>query len=1000
MKLLVILTFLIANLGTVYAQETIIKGKITEQNGDPLSGVNVVEKGTFNGTATDDTGNYSIALKNKNAVLVYSYIGFLTAEISVTGKTVIDIKLVADMSAFEEVVTIGYGTVKKKDLTGAISVVNSENMKNVQALSVGEVLQGLASGVRIRSNGNIGSEPDIKIRGIGNFGNSNPLYVIDGLISTGGIRDLNVNDIESVQILKDASAAAIYGNRAANGVIIITTKNGTKGEMKVDLSLKYSIDKLPKLNMMDTTEFFFYNDMAYANAGLNPQNHFNNSTDWEKEVLKTGYTQDYNLGISGGGDNNTYLISANYFNNEGTSIGTNLNRFSLRINTEAKKGMVTVGENLSITDTKVLPSSSGNPVVDVMRMTPDIAVYDSLNPGGYGYGDESRARTFGGNSIAIQNLVNNRSQNTRLRGNTYIEIAPTKWIKYKSTVGYETSFDEYHSLRKLGNWTLNQPLDASNIYENRARYQSTFFDNLITFDKSFNSHNVNVIAGSSFQHEQYKQLYGQKSNIFISNGEYIDVLNAGSSNPVAGSFYNEIYRISYFGRVNYDYAGKYLFSATLRRDASSQFGPDYRVGYFPSVSAGWRISDEEFFNVKWINNLKLRANYGELGNSAFENFGGNSGINDYIPRLTIFPISVFGADKINYGATQRQLVNPDLTWETKKQLNLGADFAFLKNKLTLSADYFISTTEDVLINYPILLATGNDGGNPVVNAGSLQNRGFEIETSWKDQIGDFKYSVTANITSLQNEVLDLPYGDHSIITSLCKTEIGQPLAMFYLIKTDGLFQSEEEVLAHTNSKGVVIQPDAKPGDVRYIDFDDNGIISAAGDRQIVGSPWAKFEAGLTFDISYKNIFVSVQGYGSFGQKVWNGTRALTERFSDNSNYRKGIDPWTPENTGTNFPRLLYDDERNVMGNIDRWMEDGSFFKIRQLTVGYDFKELGKLSKSISNLRISVTCQNLFTFTKYQGLDPEFDNGYKLEFGVDATNYPSPRSLMFNLSVSF
>jgi len=1000
MKLLVILTFLIASLGTVYAQETIIKGKITEQNGDPLSGVNVVEKGTFNGTVSDGTGNYSITVKNKNAVLVYSYIGFLPAESSSTGKTTIDITLLADMNAIEEVVTIGYGTVKKKDLTGAVSVINEDAMKNVQALSVGEALQGLASGVRIRSNGNIGSEPDIKIRGIGNFGNSSPLYVIDGLISSGGIRDLNVNDIESVQILKDASAAAIYGNRAANGVIIITTKNGTKGEMKVDLSLKYGIDKLPKLNLMDTTDYFFYNDMAYKNAGLNPQNHFGNSTDWEKEVLKTGYTQDYNLGISGGGDNNTYLLSANYYNNEGTSIGTNLNRLSLRINTEAKKGMVTVGENLSITDTKVLPSSSGNPVVDVMRMTPDIAVLDSLNPGGYGYGDEARARTFGGNSVALQNLVNNRSQNTRLRGNAYIEIAPVKWLKFKSTVGYETSFDEYHSLRKLGNWTLNQPLDASNIYENRARYQSTFFDNLITFDKSFGSHNVNAIAGSSFQHEQYKQLYGQKSDIYVSGGEYLDVLNAGSSNPVAGSFYNEIYRISYFGRVNYDYAGKYLFSATLRRDASSQFGPDYRVGYFPSVSAGWRMSDEEFFDVSWINNLKLRANYGELGNSAFDNFAANAGINDYIPRLTIFPIAVFGADNINYGTTQRQLVNPDLTWETKKQLNIGADFAFLKNKLTLSADYFISTTEDVLINYPILLATGNDGGNPMVNAGSLQNRGIEIETAWKDQIGDFKYSVTANITSLQNEVLDLPYGDQTIVTGLCKTEIGQPLAMFYLIKSDGLFQSEEEVLAHTNSQGVVIQPTAKPGDVRYVDFDDNGIISAAGDRQIVGSPWAKLEAGLTFDASYKNIFVSVQGYGSFGQKVWNGTRSLTERFSDNSNYRTGIDPWTPENTDTNFPRLLYGDERNVMGNIDRWMEDGSFFKIRQLTVGYDFKELGKLSSSISNLRLSVTGQNLYTFTKYQGLDPEFDNGYKLEFGVDGNNYPSPRSLMFNLTASF
>ena len=1002
MKSKLLIIFLLLFMGLVHAQEYQITGKITETTGESLPGANILERGTSNGTVSGVDGTYSITVTDPSAILVFSYVGYLSREIAFDGQTIIDVALELDIEALEEVVVIGYGTIRKQDLTGAVAVVNTDDFKNVRALTVGEAIQGLASGVTVRSNGHIGSEPNIKIRGIGNISNNNPLYVIDDFITTGGIRDLNVNDIESVQILKDASAAAIYGNRAANGVIIITTKQGRSGDPVIDFSAKFGWEKLPPLNMMDTAEYFFYNDMAYANANRSPQNHFDNSTDWEKEALQTGFSGDYNISISGGTDNSSYLVSANYYENEGTFKGTNLERYSVRVNSETKKSFFTFGENIAISNMQVVPYSGGNPITDIMRMTPDIPVYDSTNFGGFGFGDESRSRTFGTNPIAIHNIVNLRSENYRLRGNLFGELDIFKILTYRLNVGYETSFDAFKRLRKEGDFTLNLPYEPSHVYENKARYESFIVDNLLTFDRTFGNHTVNTVLGSSFQREGYEQIWGINRNIFVSGGEYLDVLNAGSDNPATGGFRSEIYRISYFGRLNYDYAGKYLLSATLRRDATSQFGPDYRTGIFPSASVGWRLSKEDFFDVPFIDDLKIRASYGELGNSAFQNWGGNSGIYDYVPSMTTFPVTVFGTgqfETVFTGATQRELVNTDLTWETKKQTNVGADIGFLQNRLQVSAEYYISITEDILVAFPILIATGNDGGNPWVNAGSLKNTGVELDLSWRETRGDFRYSVSANVTTIKNEVLDLPYGDERILTGLCLTEVGSPMAMFFLKKTQGIFQTDEEVLAHTNSEGIVIQPTAQPGDLRFEDYDDNGYISSAGDRQEIGSPWPKFEAGLFFTGEYKNLDFSMHGYGAFGQKVFNGMRSFTDRFNDNSNYRKGISPWTPENTDTDFPRVVYADERNSMGDIDRWIEDGSFFKIREISAGYTL-DMDLIKEHIENLRIGVTLQNLYTFTKYSGLDPEFDNGYVLEFGIDGNAYPSPRIFLISVNAKF
>ncbi|MFB6342946.1 SusC/RagA family TonB-linked outer membrane protein [Saccharicrinis sp. FJH62] len=1009
MKRILLFTILTFAFTSFFAQTKMVKGKVSDPAGELLIGVNIMEEGTDNGTVSAFDGTFSISLTSPEAVLVFSYLGYEKQEIPVQAGSELDVVLKPRVSNLDELVIIGYGSIKKRDLTGSMSVIKLDDAQTPEALSVGNVIQGMASGVKVSSNGNLGAEPNIQIRGIGNFGNSQPLYVIDGIISTGGLRDLNVNDIESVQILKDASTAAIYGNRAANGVVIITTKKGVKGKPRINVSTTFSMDKLPALHLMDTAEFFKYNDMAYENAGLEPQNHYDNSTDWEKEVLRTGFSKDINLTVSGANDYLNYLVSANYYNIKGTSMGTNLDRYNIRANTEYNKGRFTVGEKIAVTKTEVIPSSSGNPITDVMRMTPDIAVKDSTHPGGWGYGDEDRARTFGTNSLAVQDLNRIKNWNTRIRGIVYGQVKLFDWLKYRANFAYETSLDGSQHRRQEGNWTLNLPFEPNSLYDFTGRYQSYLYENFLTFDKEINGHKINVVLGSSRQDQSYKLEQNTVKNFAEWNQDITAIADPTGSDTINVKLRAEWFLLSYFTRLNYDYKGKYLLSASLRRDASSQFAKEYRAGYFPSIALGWIISSEDFFNVPFISNLKLKANYGELGNSAIVNWGAVSGLYDYIPTLTTYPLYVFGNDVIHEGATERELVNRDLRWETKQIANFGTDMGFIKNKLQISADYFISTTKDLLLEYPILLATGNDGGNPWVNAGTLQNRGVEIEANWSDQIRAFKYSVSINATKLKNEVLDLPYFDQSITTGLTKTTIGDPLAMFHLIKTDGIFQTEEEVLAHTTDiydevtgefiETVVIQPDAQPGDLRYIDYNQDGIISQAGDRQYAGSPWPKLEAGININASYKGFDFTALGFGAFGQTVWNGTKALIESFADNSNYATGVNPWTPDNTNTTMPRIIYGDDRNTLGYTDYWLEDGSYFKIQQLSLGYSLN--GKvLEKYIRSARIGISAQNLYTFTKYNGLDAEFNNGNKLEFGVDGIAYPNPTSYLLSINITF
>lgn len=980
-----------------YGQNQTVRGRVSDESGQPLPGVSVMVKATNRGTTTDIDGRYSIDVR-QNQILVFTMVGMATREVVFNRQPSINVVLQSGSRELQEVVVIGYQTVKKADLTGAVAVFNPGQMKNtVVTGTVGDAL-GTLPGVTVRTGGAPGSEGKVEIRGTGTFGTSNPLYVVDGIVS-GANRDFNFNDIESIQVLKDASAAAIYGSRAGNGVIIITTKQGKEGKMKIDLSSRYTSQWLPRYNLTNREQWVALNDLAFSNANKAPANHFDGNTDWQEEVFKTGILQDHNISFSGGTKDNRYYISGNYQGNSGTTIGSKSDRLTLRANTSAQRDFsnkVTLrfGENIVLSNYSV-DELNTNPIVDVYRMLPTISIYsaDNASKGGYGFGDGNRDVTFGTNPFAREDFENTTNGNLRIRGNAFSELELFKSLKYRFNFGFDLSNDRHTYLRKLGYWTYNQPYDPSSLNKNQAQYRGLVFDNTLEYNKKFGKHDISAVFGTSYQKSDYEQIWGTKNDVLVADNQYFDNLDAALSNPKTGNYQDLEKLFSVFGRLNYNFDERYLVSITMRRDESSKFNPEYRTGYFPSASLGWRISKADFFNVPWINDLKIRANYGILGTS-------NIGVWDWVSFINVYPQAAFGVDQsVVTGMTQVKLANNDLKWEKLSQFNAGFDATLLGNKLNMSLDYFLKETRDVLTPMQILMVTGNNGGNPYVNAATLQNKGVEITANWRSKIGrKVGYSIELNGSYIKNKIKELGYKRDSITQWDTRSKKGQPIGEWYLIKTDGLFRTAAEVQAHTNSAGKVIQPNAQPGDVRYVDFNDDGQITDA-DRQHVGSTIPKFQVGGNIGFDYQGFDLQVQFTGSFGFKSFNGPRSAYDRFDDNSNYRDDYDPWTPDNPNAKDPRPIYGDSRNVVGNQDRWLENGSYLRIRQLGLGYTLPK-SILKNTFSNVRLSVNAQNLITFTSYKGLDPEFLNTNIWDRSYDGGSFPNPRAITFGALLSF
>ena len=995
----ILFLFFVVFAATAYSQDVTITGTVTDANSEPLVGVNVLVKGTTTGAITDIDGNFSVSGK-KGSTLVFSYIGMLTQEVVYKG-TALRVVMKDDSKALEEVVVIGYQTVKKSDLTGAVAVVDTKEMKKSAAGTLVSQMQGLATGINVRSSGRAGEDASIEIRGVGSLSNNSPLWVIDGMITDPGV-DFNPADAESIQILKDASAAAIYGSRAANGVIIVTTKKGTKGPMKVNVSVKETLEWSPKFDLMNAAEYIKYNDIAYNEAikdGIatvnSTQKHSQYDTNWQDEVLKTALVQDYNVSLSGGGDSGSYFVSAGYYNNDGNTF----DRYSFRVNTQGKKGWFSFGENLAYSLTNTDPNQT-NTYNDFLRMMPTIPIYDENNPGGYGYGDAAKYNTFGVNPIASEDLEYRHFRQNRLNGSLWLEFKPFEFLSYKFNGGIDLYFYENSWFRGEGNWTQNQEHRDPESQKARDNTYNMLIEHTLNFNKDFGKHHVDAVVGTTYQHHEWEGLWASRLNFpMLGNGDYLTVLNAGQSNQQNSNSISENAMISYLGRANYIYDDKYYLTATFRRDGTSRLAKENRWGNFPSFSGAWRISKEEFFDVPWINDLKIRGNWGRLGNSSIGDW-------DYIGTINQSIVTVFGG-AIVPGSTQVKLVNAGLVWETKETVNVGFDASFLNQRLTVSAEYYNSKTSDVLAETPIAISTGNQGGSPWKNAASLRNKGFEFTLGWKDQISDFKYSALLNVTTMDNEVLSLGRDGTNrdyIDSGQARTKPGRSLAEFYLRKTDGIFKTQEQIDNYVTSTGTPIMIEGKRpqlGDVKYLDLNDDGEITDA-DRGYCGSPWAKMQMSLVFNAEWKNFDFSMMWNGQFGNKIYNVSRWQGRLFADNSNYirfKKGEEPYQV-NPNSNTPRIIYGDFRNSR-DADRFLENGSYFRMKNISIGYNFRQDWLKNLGVEKLRLFATGSNLITITGYSGLDPDFKGANSVwNSGTDSFAYPNTRSVMFGLDLTF
>lgn len=977
--------------------QNITKGCVKDESGEPLAGVAVFTQlnGKTVSTLTDTEGNFSIEVP-QTSVLTFSSLGFTSTEL--TASPQMNVVLKQERTILDESVVIGYGTVKKKDLLGSVSTVREQSLQDRTASGVVQSMQGLVSGVNITSSGRPGSGASIKIRGIGSFTGNSPLFIVDG--SYGGSElGLNVEDIESIQILKDASSAAIYGSRAASGVVIITTKKGKSGDLKVKMDGGVQLYWLPRYDLMDAETYKTFDNKAYENAILSGvsgvkglQNHYDGQTDWQNEMLSTAVIQNYNISLSGGGKNVTYYTSVNYKDDNGALKYTGFKQVGFRVNTSGRKGIFEFGENFFFTKSKT-SNLTGNPWANFISMPPTIPVYDAAHRGGWGYGDPDRANTYALNPIAQNEILHGDKSQQYLYGDIFgkVDIIPGI-LNAKVNFSYKNYFGETSTLRKKGNWTMGQGDDAAYISYSTSKHDKILVEPTLNYAQKIGKNDISAVAGYSYDyfHEEYR---GEtKLDPLVIGDKYITSFNSATGTQTCTGSYIEHLLMSYFARINYSFDDRYLIQLTGRRDGTSRLPKTTRWSSFGSVSLGWRISNEKFFNVNWIDDLKIRANLGTLGNT-------NIGAWDYQATINTAPRAIMNGDNLVLGMTQSNLTNNDLVWERKTTANVGVDFTAMRTRLSASAEYYYSKSSDLLLALPVLMTTGNEGGAPTVNAGSLQNTGIEFELGWHDTVGDFSYSVNANLSTCWNKVLDLGYGQTVYYTSLAKSEIGKPLGMWYLYKNLGVFQSAEDVKNHKNAEGIIIQPNAKPGDIIYDDYNGDGQISSE-DRQIVGSPWAKLYAGLNLSFAWKGIDLNISGYGRFGQKVYNGARATAADFSTNQNNFNDYKPWTVDNPSKTTPRSLYGDTRNSRADQDRWLENGSFFRISDISIGYSLPSSLLSKAKFESVRFSIVGKNLITMTKYSGLDPEFADSGIYTIGYDGCSFPNPRSVQFAVSLTF
>ena len=1010
-----------------------VSGRLTDEKGSGLPGVNVIVKGTSQGTQTDADGRYTLPNVPDGATLVFSFVGYTNQEVAVGGRTTVDAQL-APNGRLDEVVVVGYLAQDRQNVTSAVSSLNVAEATKAPVATVVQSLEGRVAGVQVQGTGGPGDTPVITVRGVGTLGNSGsaPLYVIDGLW-TDNIRDLNPNDIETLNVLKDASSTAIYGSRGANGVIQITTKKGRAGAPAIGINAYRGVDNIYKrYNLTNASQWADRVVQAYANAGLDPLNAGQNSlagavkgpggafnpnvdTDWQKEFFQTGVTEDYNLNFSGGtttGKNATnFLISGDYFHQQGIVKGPDFKRYSLRINSGLTKGRLKFQENAQLTHLNTIllnGSVDSAPFISVLRQLPSIPVYDPTNQGGYGIGSTS-LNTFATNPIGAQALLHRTQNDNRLAGNVSADVSIFDFLTYRLNLAMDGHVYSNADAQQAGILRQNSAINTSSLTEYEGYDVFFLAENTLNFSKTFGDSHVNVLAGYSEQRNLYHNTSAQTQG-FTALPQYYFQLSAGQNTGGVTGTEAEIARRSYFSQATYDYKNRYLVSASFRRDGSSRFTPEHRYGNFGAGSLGWRISEESFFKAALpaISNLKLRASYGLNGN---DNLAGLY-YGAYLPYPTVNQNVnyVDGTGKIVNGAAQTALSSPDVQWEERYTKDAGLDIAFLNNRLTISADYYYSETKKALAPVQVPLYVGNIGATIYQNAGNVENKGFELAVGYHDTHNAFTYGADFTLTTLQNKVTQVP-GNSTFTDALGLTreQTGQPIGEFYLIPFDGIFQSQDEVNNYKNAAGKVIQPYASAGDVKYQDTNGDGVIDAK-DRVFAGSPFPKLLMGLNLSAAYKGFDLSVFLNSVTGNYVYNEAKLALESYNGPNNYEADVQPWTAQNPSTTTPRLLQGGgagnlglaaSSNAMANTTRWLEKGDYLRLRNIQVGYTFpKTLTSRVPSLGSVRVYLTGRNVFTATKYTGFDPETPGTEFLGRGIDYAIYPNVRTFTGGVQLNF
>jgi TonB-linked SusC/RagA family outer membrane protein len=975
-----------------------VSGTISSSdNKETLPGANILLKGTTTGAVSNMDGEFSIVVPSPNSVLVISSIGYVPQEITVGNRSTINVLMEPDITSLSEVVVVGYGTQERAKVTGAISSVTAEDLTQLAVPNLASALQGRAPGVNITNSGAPGTGPLVRIRGIGTVGNTDPLYVIDG-VPAGGLNQINNHDIESIEILKDASAAAIYGSRAANGVILVTTKKGKMGLPQVSVNSYVGVQTAWKqLDLLNREQYLaFGRDLLTNNNDAIPQRFSdlgefaNVDTDWQGEMFRSAPIQDHNVAVSGGNEGVRYNVSVGYFNQEGIMRGTDFERISFRANTDFKiSNRISAGQTftLAYSSRNNEPFTGGRSQLEHMvKMVPYIPVRDASRLGGFRAPD----RVDGSdpeNPVLNAVLRTNRQQDLKILGTGYVDVDIYKGFKYKFLIGVDMNYgttDTYSPMFDAGDFSVSTFADISQA---RSTFFSPLVSNQFTYAGTFGKHSVDALAVIEQQTSLSTNLSGGGRNLLTND---VRVLQ-GVQNQVTSGNKVEYALISYIGRINYDYDQKYLLSASIRRDGGSRFGPGNKIGYFPAFSAGWRISEESFMQgLDAVSDFKIRASYGETGNDR---------IGDYAFQGTINSNFFYNFDGNLQGAsTITSLANAELKWESTAMTNVGLDLGLFNDRLNLTFEWFDNETKGMILGVPIPHSLGYDGA-PVANVGTVSNKGIEASLGYRKFTGDFTWSVDANFSTVQNELVSLGTGNTIFGPSFqgdsyTYTEEGQPIAYFYGWIADGLYQQSDESLE---------RPEIVAGDIRFRDLNEDGVIDA-DDRTYLGHYLPDFTYGLNLSAEWKNFDVTMFIQGVQGNEIFSNIRYHTEGMTRLFNASAVVlDRWTPTNTDTDVPRAVSSDPNRNSRASSRFIEDGSYMRIKNLAIGYTLPSQW-LGKTISNVRVYVSSQNLLTVTNYSGYDPEIGVrtgiNSSLGTGIDYGQFPQPRTFIGGLQVTF